>query len=179
MAQLSYRTEFQWYGILLRWEPKPQFLHLYNGFCLGRILSSRTETVPVKHSTRGFVVIVQLLSCVWHFCNPMNCSLPGSSVHGILQARILEQVAISFTRGSSWPRNWTCISCIGRWILYHWATSVGWHQVSFKRHQSLLCLFHRLAPGELSMIPSNQGSLVHVTGGWVTNSQLWIEGVGV
>ena len=34
-------------------------------------------------------------------CNPMNCSLPGSSVHGILQARILEQVAISFSRGSS------------------------------------------------------------------------------
>ena len=38
-------------------------------------------------------------------CNPMDYSLPGSSVHGILQARILEWVAISFSRGSSWPRN--------------------------------------------------------------------------
>ena len=37
-------------------------------------------------------------------CNPMNCSPPGSSVHGILQARILEWVAISFSRGSSQPR---------------------------------------------------------------------------
>ena len=40
-------------------------------------------------------------------CNPMDCGLPGSSVHGILQARILEWVAIFFTRESSQPRNWT------------------------------------------------------------------------
>ena len=37
-------------------------------------------------------------------CDPMDCSLPGSSVHGILQARILEQVVIPFSRGSSQPR---------------------------------------------------------------------------
>ena len=56
--------------------------------------------------------------------NPMDCSPPGSSVHGISQARILEWVAISFSRASSRPRNWTCISCvscIGRKILYHWS----------------------------------------------------------
>ena len=47
----------------------------------------------------------------------MDCNLPGSSVHGILQARILEWVAISFSRGSSQPRDGTLISCIGRWIL--------------------------------------------------------------
>ena len=46
--------------------------------------------------------------------------MPGSSVHGILQARILEWVAISFSRGSSWPRDWTQLFCIGRWVLYHW-----------------------------------------------------------
>ena len=40
-------------------------------------------------------------------CNPMDCSLPGSSVHGIFQARVLEWVAISFSRGSSWSRDWT------------------------------------------------------------------------
>ena len=49
-------------------------------------------------------------------------SQTGFSVHGIFQARILECVAISFSRGSSWPRNWTCISCAGRQILYHWTT---------------------------------------------------------
>ena len=45
-------------------------------------------------------------------CEPMNCSPPASSVHGIFQARILEWVAISFCRGSSWPRDQTCMSCI-------------------------------------------------------------------
>ena len=54
-------------------------------------------------------------------CDPCDCSPPGSSVHGISQARILEWVAISFSRGSSWPSDGTCISCFGMWILYHWA----------------------------------------------------------
>ena len=40
-------------------------------------------------------------------CDLMDCGLPGSSIHGILQARILEWVAISFSKGSSWPRDWT------------------------------------------------------------------------
>ena len=55
-------------------------------------------------------------------CNPMDCSPLGSSVHGVFQARILEQVAISFTRGSSQPRDWSQVSCIaGRFftILAH------------------------------------------------------------
>ena len=45
-------------------------------------------------------------------CDPMDCSLSGSSVHGILQARILEWVAISFSRESSQPRDRTRVSCI-------------------------------------------------------------------
>ena len=45
-------------------------------------------------------------------CSPMDYSLPGSSVHGILQARILEWVAVPFSRGSFWPRDWTRGSCI-------------------------------------------------------------------
>ena len=53
----------------------------------------------------------------------MNCSPPGSSVRGILQARILEWVVIPFSKGSSWPRDQTCVSCTGKQILYHWATS--------------------------------------------------------
>ena len=50
-------------------------------------------------------------------CNPTDCSPPGSSVHWILQARILEWVAISFSRGSSWPRDWAQVSCTaGRFL---------------------------------------------------------------
>ena len=49
-------------------------------------------------------------------------SPPSSSVHGSSQARMLEWVSICSSRRSSWPRNWTRVSCIGKWILYHWAT---------------------------------------------------------
>ena len=55
-------------------------------------------------------------------CDPMDCSPPGSSVQGISQARTLERVAISFSRGSSWNWDRTHVSCRGRQILYHWAT---------------------------------------------------------
>ena len=60
------------------------------------------------------------LSCVWLFGTP--CSLPGSSIHGTLQARILEWVAISFSRGSSWARDQTQVSCIAGWFSTVWAT---------------------------------------------------------
>ena len=55
-------------------------------------------------------------------CDSVDCSLPGSSVHGIFWARILVCAAISFSRGSSQPRDGTHIFCIGRQVLYHWAS---------------------------------------------------------
>ena len=55
-------------------------------------------------------------------CDPMYCSLPGSSLHEILQARVLEWVAISFSRGSSWPRDWTRLSHIPGRRFNLWAT---------------------------------------------------------
>ena len=55
-------------------------------------------------------------------CDPMNCNSPGSSIHEILQARILEWVAISFSRVSAQPRDRSHVSCIGWWIPDHWAT---------------------------------------------------------
>ena len=58
-----------------------------------------------------------------YFSRVRTCSPPGSSVHGILQARPLEWVAIPSSRGSSWPSDGTRISCDScRQILYHWAT---------------------------------------------------------
>ena len=71
-------------------------------------------------------------------CNPIDCSLPDSSVHGISQAKILEWVAISFSRGFSWPRGWTHVSCIGRLVLYHWTAA----QCYIKDHLTCFhCLF--------------------------------------
>ena len=77
--------------------------------------------IPANHVERFYTTFL------WHaraqscpiLCKPMNCSPPPSSVHEISQARIVEWVAISSSRGSSQPRNQTHVSCIGRWILYH------------------------------------------------------------
>ena len=55
-------------------------------------------------------------------CNSVNYSLTASSVHGILKARLLKWVAMPSSRGSSQPRDETCVSyvsCTGRWVLYH------------------------------------------------------------
>ena len=57
----------------------------------------------------------------------MDYSPPGFSVHGISQARILEWVAMPSSRGSSQPRDRSSVSCIGRRILYHWATREAHH----------------------------------------------------
>ena len=56
------------------------------------------------------------------FCDPVDCSPPGSSVHGILQERILEWTAIPFSRGSSQPRDQTQVSCIAGRLFTIWAT---------------------------------------------------------
>ena len=58
-------------------------------------------------------------------CESMDSSPPNSSVHGLFPIRILDWIVMSFSRESSWLRDQThvfCISCIGRWILYHWVT---------------------------------------------------------
>ena len=63
---------------------------------------------------------IQLRLTLW---DPLDWRPPGSSVHVILQAKILEWVAMLSSRASSWPRNQTCfsyVSCIGRWVLYYW-----------------------------------------------------------
>ena len=55
-------------------------------------------------------------------CDPMDCILPDFSVHGIFQARVLEWVAISFSMGSSWLRDWTQVSCIAGKRFTLWPT---------------------------------------------------------
>ena len=63
------------------------------------------------------MLVAQLCSIL---CEPMDCSPPGSSIHGILQARILEEVAIPFSRGSSWPRDQTWVSCTADGLFTIW-----------------------------------------------------------
>ena len=71
-------------------------------------------------SLSSFAVCFAVLNHVSLFCNPTVLC-----VHGIFQSRTLKWVAISYSRGSSWPRDRTCVSqvsCIGSWILYHCTT---------------------------------------------------------
>ena len=72
--------------------------------------------------TYAWVCILSCFSQCSSLCDPMDCSPPGSSVHGILQARILKWVAMLSFRGSSRPRDRTWVShvpCFGRGVLYH------------------------------------------------------------
>ena len=86
---------------------------------LDSLIPSNFFLFPWTALKAGFTLIP---SGVQLFFNPMDCSPPGASVHGISQARILEWVAISSSRGSSRPRDQIQASSTGRWILYHWAT---------------------------------------------------------
>ena len=76
-------------------------------------------------------VFLPLFCSVAELC-PVVCDCPpGTSIRGIFQARILEWVAVSYSRGSPWPRDQTHVSCIGRWILYDWATREASATVNF------------------------------------------------
>ena len=78
-------------------------------------------TYPINSISLEKVKVLVSQSCPTHW-DSMDYSLPGSFVHGILQARILEWVFIPFSRQSSWPRDGTCISyvsCTGMRVLYH------------------------------------------------------------
>ena len=95
-------------------------------YCTRIILNNRCGIVKCPHRAscavfsvkiyiqQGLVICCCLVakSCLT-LCNPLDHSPPGSSVQGILQARILEWEAISYSRGSSLPRDRNCISCIG------------------------------------------------------------------
>ena len=73
---------------------------------------------PLNHSSVA-VLVAQSCPTLW---DPVTCSLPGSSVRGILQARILEWISIPFSRGYFWPKDWTQVSCtVGRFFTI-WTT---------------------------------------------------------
>ena len=91
-----------WIDELPAWKCCDYFLDGNNHFFFFFFLLTTSPSFPSCSVTQSCPAL----------CDSMNCSLPGSSVHGILQARILEWVAIPFSRGSSWPRNWTQVSCV-------------------------------------------------------------------
>ena len=90
---------------------------------LSQTLLARVSIQPAKcRPSLGNYLPRESRSVAPTLSDSMDCSPPGSSVHGILQARILEWVAIPFSRGSSWPRDWTWVPCIAGRFFTIWAT---------------------------------------------------------
>ena len=130
----------------------------------------RNPIVNWERPVHAFVRVCSVISV----CDPMNCSLSGSSFHGILWARILEWVAMPSSRAFSRYRNQTCISCIGRWILYLWATGkaldMRYHQSNLHKlwNTGLIALVYRCASWHSERLKI----LLKVTiqgSSWVTN----------
>ena len=92
----------------------------HNGLELLGTVSSMTSTMSATWKLKVNINLFARLCPT--LCDPMDCILPSSSVHGILQARILEWVAISFSKGSYWPRDQTPVSCIVGRFFTSWAT---------------------------------------------------------
>ena len=86
------------------------------------------EIIAEKFPNMRKVCGTFMLSHVQLFATPWTVACQAPLSVDILQARILEWVSISSSRGSSPPRDWTCVSCIGRQILYHWATWESQHE---------------------------------------------------
>ena len=106
----------------------------------------------------------------------MDCSLPGSSVHGILQARVLQWVAIPFSRGSSHPRDWTRVSCTGRLILSHGSTREAqcfstWAQLVLDYHWNTTSLLSRLHPA-CKLSTHNPGTSSGWRAQWLSSGRL-------
>ena len=97
--------------------PSPGALLKRYGYHL--LTSTVKKLISPKYPLKVKVLVAQL--CPTR-CDPVDCSPPGSSVRGILQARILEWVAIPFSRGFSWHRDWTWVSCIAGRVFTIWVT---------------------------------------------------------
>ena len=94
---------------------------------------------------KDFTVIVEVKSLGrLTLCDPMDCSLPGFSVHGIFQARVLEWVAISFSRRSAWPRDQTQVSCTAGRHFTLWATREA--PYNYNHQAKNIMITHRSTP---------------------------------
>ena len=117
-------------------------------YCFVTWFFNEYPSIPFLLTWKVKVFVIQLCLTLW---GPMDCSLPGSSVLGIFQTRILKCVAIPFSRGSSWPGNRTWVFCIAGRLFITWATreamqetqvwSLGWEdplEKGMAAHSSIL-----------------------------------------
>ena len=119
LIQISATLQFQSHSHILGFHNSCKYLTVYS------CVINYPQTQWLKTMCVFVCVCVCTRSVVLTLYDPMDGSPPGPSVHGISQARIQEWIAISFSRGSSSPRDQTLssyVSCTGNWILYHCTT---------------------------------------------------------
>ena len=125
LSEVCYKNRLNWATFLLYF---PSFcdlvLCLFFFFFLTVVATMTWQQQKLIFTENLLCIFLHCMCAQWcpTLCDPMDWGPPGSSIHGIFQARVLEWVGISCSRGSSRPKNWThvyCISCAGRWIPYH------------------------------------------------------------
>ena len=123
MRGVQQESQERYHHIL--WDPsqRPHGHSCHKCDCCRRKGKGGLKWGPQTEGSKAGVSEVKVLlaqSCPT-LCNPMDWNLPGSSAYGILQARILKWVALPFSRGSSWPRDRTWVSCITVRFFTIWA----------------------------------------------------------
>ena len=123
-CRLYYLMDFtvSWSGLFLFLLKSPSYVHFYRSFLLITQFLIESCFKKIPGSLIYFSIESEVAQLCPTLCDPMDCSLSGSSVRGIFQARVLEWIAISFSRGSSWPRDRTRVSCIAGRHFTVWAT---------------------------------------------------------
>ena len=119
--RISFKCSHMWFGLRITYTLTVLHAHWIRHVYAFYLSTLNQHDVLPLPSHCVWVRAQSLQSCLT-LCEPVDCSLPGSSVHGILQAIILKWAAIASSRGSSRPRDWTHISYVsyvGRWVLYH------------------------------------------------------------
>ena len=163
MAVYALETVFIW--PFWKFNPSFPWCHHPKGYKRIFIDSNYSNLVSLLFSAFHRIICLVALSY------PMDCSPPGSSIHGTTQARILVWVAISFSRGSSWPCDETHIPSIGRWIFYHWVTQKPLHNNSVLQY-SFIMVFFSVSRDILPMFTDNHHAYFSWETAWRNASSL-------
>ena len=146
-----------------------------------RILVPWPEIEPVPSAKKAWNPLAlesenESVSCsaVSDSLQPMGCSSPGSFIHRVFQAGVLEWVAMPFSRGSSWPRNWIRVSCITGRFFTIWVTREAWWTLVLRHSHPLPAslqlpevLYDLLVPGLFISMAWRNRTVVLLKNWWV------------
>ena len=124
----------------LTWSPPCWVWAMKNGNQVKEsFVTAWASSYPRRRAPGGMRRLFAALLLQWY---PVSCSLPGSSVHGILQARMLKWAAMPSLKGSSWPRDWTCDSTSSALAGEFFTTSATWKPSYFIGPDSFILAFY-------------------------------------